>query len=371
VTGVCRRLIVTGCLPERFRETLVDALPEVDAFLGTGAYETILSAVLEQRDAPCCLLPDPNLRPASSVPEHRKRSTAHTAYIKIAEGCSRHCTYCIIPRLRGRQKSRTPESIRKEVEFLVSTGVKELILVAQETTAYGTDLSPPGSLEALLDLLGSLPGDFWIRFLYGHPEGTTDALIETVARHPKVCRYFDLPIQHAGDTILKKMGRPYTQESLYRLFEKIRTTLPDVALRSTFLVGFPGETEADFQHLCRLVETVRFDHAGVFTYSDAEDLPSHRLGGRVPKATAQKRRRHLMRLQAVISHENNRKHPGKLFPVLLEKKTRKGHYQGRTPFQAPDIDGITRVSGRELDIGTVVQVRITDAGIYDLKGEAV
>ncbi len=370
-TGLCRRLVVTGCLPERFRETLSRSLPEVDAFLGTGAYESILSAVTGDLGKNTYLLPDPDTRLPLRADQHRIRSTAHMAYLKIAEGCNRRCTYCIIPRLRGRQKSRPIRSILDEAGLLVAKGAKELVLVAQETTAYGTDLSPEISLENLLVPLADLPGDFRIRFLYGHPESLTDALMETVARHPKLCPYFDIPVQHASDRILRKMGRSYTRQALDRLFDQIRTKAPGAALRTTFLVGFPGETEEDFKLLCELAQDIRFDHAGVFTYSDADDVPAHRLEGQVPKSTAQKRRRRLMHLQSRISLEKNQGHLNRVYPVLLEKKAKKGLFSGRTVFQAPEIDGITRVSGRGLDTGSFVRVRITEAGTYDLKGVAV
>ncbi|MBW2043018.1 MAG: 30S ribosomal protein S12 methylthiotransferase RimO [Deltaproteobacteria bacterium] len=369
--GRCRRLVVAGCLPQRFREDLARSLPEVDAFLGTGAYEEIFAAVTETRDVPLCRLPDPDLRPAMGVQDHRVRTASHLAYIKIAEGCNRRCTYCIIPRLRGRQKSRPMASIREEAEFLISTGVKELVLVAQETTAYGADLSPDASLEALLDALARLPGDFWIRFLYGHPESVTESLMETVARHPKLVPYFDIPIQHASDRILKKMGRSYSLNSLYRLIEKIRSVAPDAALRTTFLVGFPGETNEDFQLLCRFVQEIRFNHVGVFTYSDAKDVPSFGLKGRVPKSTAKKRQKKLMELQAALSFQKNRGYMNQVHRVLLEKRETQGRFSGRTAFQAPEIDGITRVRGRGLAPGTFADARITEADTYDLAGEAV
>jgi len=370
-TDQCRRLIVAGCLPERFRETLAQSLPEVDAFLGTGAYEDILAAATATAEPSWCLLPDPNARPLTGMEDHRIRSAPHTAYVKIAEGCDRHCTFCIIPRLRGGQKSRPMESIRSEAEFLIATGVKELVLVAQETTAYGADLSPQTSLEKLLSHLAELPGDFRVRFLYGHPESMTESLVQTVARHYRLCRYFDIPAQHGSDRILKKMGRHYSRETLCRLFEKIRAIAPDAVLRTTFLVGFPGETEEDFELLCSLAEDVRFDHAGVFTYSDAEDIPSHRLGPRVPKTVARKRRSRLMQMQAALSFQKNQGHINHVYPVLLEKKRASGHFLGRTAFQAPEIDGITRVAGRGFETGSFVNVRITKAGTYDLTGEAV
>ncbi len=370
-TGQCRRLVVTGCLPERFRQTLADQLPEVDVFLGTGAYEEILSALGEEDTPSRCRLPSPEARPLMDQRDHRTRTAPHLAYVKIAEGCDRGCTYCIIPKLRGRQKSRPAASIVSEAEFLVATGVKELVLVAQETTAYGTDLSPETSIAALLEQISRIPGDFWIRVLYGHPASIGESFLESVVRHAKVCPYFDVPVQHGSDALLKKMGRAYSRQMLYALFENIRSTVPEAALRTTFLVGFPGETDRDFERLCRLAEDIRFDHAGVFLYSDAEDLPAHRLGPRVPRWKAEKRRQALMERQAGIAFEKNRLHLNRVYPVLLEEKAKKDLFLGRAPFQAPEVDGITRVTGRNLEPGTFVRVRITGANTYDLMGEAL
>ena len=254
--GNCRRLIVTGCLPERYREDIVEVMPEVDLFLGTGAFDRIVSAVDGYQDTSRCILPDPDLLVPAGAGEPRVQTTAHMAYLKIAEGCSKHCTYCIIPRLRGRQKSRSPEDIVAEAQQLVQNGVKELVLVAQDTTAYGKDLEGPSNLSKLLESLAAIPPHpepctgngsafepFWIRFLYGHPESIDDSVIRTVAHYANICSYFDIPIQHAGNTLLKKMGRHYSRDDLHRLIDRIRATLPEASIRTTVIVGFPGETD--------------------------------------------------------------------------------------------------------------------------------
>ncbi|MEW5909881.1 MAG: 30S ribosomal protein S12 methylthiotransferase RimO [Thermodesulfobacteriota bacterium] len=369
--GRCRRLIVTGCLPQRYQENISGTLPEVDAFLGTGAYNQIVDAVTGMFNRAACLLPDPNSRAPIQKDEHRVRSLPHVAYVKIAEGCSRHCTYCIIPVLRGNQKSRSAKDILSEIKGLISTGVKEVILVAQETTSYGYDLPGTINLNTLLNRIIRLDGDFRVRLLYGHPKSISEPMVKTISKNKKLCSYFDIPVQHAGDAILRRMGREYTQEQLYSLFDSIRSIAPEAALRTTFLVGFPGEKDYDFDALCAFAEDVRFDHAGVFIYSDAPDLSSNRLQNRVPKALAEERRNHLMSIQAKISLEKNQGRIGKTFPVLIERKSGKNRYIGRSSFQAPEIDGIIRVHGSGLQVGAFVPVKITGASEYDLTGDAI
>jgi ribosomal protein S12 methylthiotransferase len=370
-SGACRRLIVTGCLPERYREAISAALPEVDVFLGTGAFDRIVEAARGVVPAQGCLLPDPDLIPPASGAEPRVQAAPHWAYLKIAEGCSRHCTYCIIPRLRGRQKSRPLETLRAEARALIAAGARELVLVAQDTTAYGRDLAGAPGLARLLADLAELSEAVWIRFLYGHPESIDDAVIRTVAERPNLCPYFDLPVQHASDRILKRMGRGCGQADLLALFASIRARLPWAALRTTVIVGFPGESDDDFNRLLGFVETVEFDHLGVFTYSDAEDLPSHGLSDPVPSAVARGRRDRLMRLQRDISSRRLQAHRGRVYDVLVEEASGARVYIGRTVFQAPEVDGITYVNASALEIGQVVPVAITDSLDYDLVGDAV
>jgi ribosomal protein S12 methylthiotransferase len=367
--GRCNKLIVVGCLPERYRDAFGEALPEVDIFLGTGAFDQIVAAATGSLETGACLLPDPegiDLEPPAS----RRPSNPHTAYLKIAEGCSRRCTYCIIPRLRGRQKSRSPAAILAEARSLIGDGVREITLVAQETTAYGTDLNGRASLAQLMTSLAALDPSVWIRFLYGHPQTVSTELLETIARLPNLCPYFDIPIQHAADDVLKRMGRRYTGQDLERLFFRIRSVLPQAALRTTVLTGFPGETEADVDRLADFIQRVRFDHLGVFCYSDADDLPSHGLDGHVPPATAQARMDRLMSLQREISEDRLAAFHGSILTVLVENEAEPNIYVSRTMYQAPEVDGCVLVrSRRRLPPGTFTTVRIAETMEYDLIGE--
>jgi ribosomal protein S12 methylthiotransferase len=373
-TGACRRLVVAGCLPERYREDIVQTMPEVDLFLGTGAFDQIVDAVGDAGRTHEAILPDPDRAFDQGHDCQRVLSTPHMAYLKVAEGCSRSCSYCIIPKLRGRHKSRLLEDVMAEAHDLVASGVKELILVAQDTTGYGADLVPPQSLGRLVECLaGTCAHKPWIRVLYGHPESIDDDFIRAVAGHPNACSYFDLPIQHASDRVLKRMGRRTTCESLRALFRRIRGLVPDAVLRTTAIVGFPGETDKDFDELVRFAEDIRFDHLGAFIYSDADDIPSHRLRGHVPKAVAQDRYDQLMSVQMDIAAEINQGRIEKIYPVLIEENLGNHLYAGRTYFQAPEVDGVTYVnaapSGHALAIGQFVRARINDAMEYDLMGE--
>lgn len=368
--GSCKHLIVVGCLPERFREEIIPALPEVDAFLGTGAFDRIIEAANGLVGFSECLLPNPYLAAIQNYDTPRFRLTPFIAYLKVAEGCNRKCTYCIIPKLRGRQKSRPIEDIMAEARELLSSDVKELILVAQDTSSYGKDLCPPIDLSFLLKKISALSNRAWLRILYGHPQNTDDKLIETVAGFPNICPYYDIPIQHASEPVLQKMGRHYTRQSLYRLFDKIRKRSPDAALRTTVMVGFPGETDKDFETLLAFVNDICFDLLGVFIYSDFEDLPSHRLRDHVPKQLANERYDRLMSRQKEISLKKNQNRIGKVFKVLVEDSPEENLFTGRTYFQAPEVDGIVFIHSKNLHPGAFASVRITDALEYDLIGEA-
>ena len=370
--GHCRRLVVAGCLPERFRNAIAESLPEVDQFLGTGAFDRIVEAADGQLPHGVCLLPDPDQIPIRATAT-RDWSRKHTAYLKIAEGCSRHCTYCIIPRLRGRQKSRPMDHIIKEAQRLIKAGVREINLVAQDTTYYGHDRTEPAAFSDLLEKLADLDKNTWFRFLYGHPESITDDVIDTVSTHPNLCPYFDLPIQHAASNVLKKMGRHYDKKQLLDLFARIRSRVPGAAIRTTLIVGFPGETDADFKELLAFVEAVRFNHLGVFLYSDAEDLPSHKLPGHVSKQKAQRRHDTIMARQMEISEDKLTAMHGMTLPVLIEASIEPNLYEGRSILQAPEVDGLTYVRmpiGKPaLAIGRIVPVTITETLEYDLIGE--
>jgi len=371
--GCCRRLVVVGCLPERFREAIADALPEVDQFIGTGAFARIADAVAGDLEEGRCLLPDPDRIPMDAGAS-RQPGQAHSAYLKIAEGCSRHCTYCIIPRLRGHQKSRPMDQILDEARRLIADGAMELNLVAQDTTWYGQDRPDSPRFETLLARLAESAGETWIRFLYGHPESITEGMVETVAAHDNLCPYFDLPVQHAAERVLKKMGRRYDWHRLVDLFGRIRATVPNAAIRTTLIVGFPGETDADFQTLMDFIEAVQFDHLGVFTYSDSEDLPSHALPEHVDSQVAQMRFDQLMARQMEISADRLAAKIGQTMKILIERSSEPHLFEGRSMFQAPEVDGLTFVrtqpGGPQVAIGQTLRVRISETLAYDLIGDA-
>lgn len=371
--GTCRRLIVAGCLPERFRENITDALPEVDVFLGTGAYDKIIQAAEGTLDeTSTCILPDPDLTELQHQAVPRATSDHYMAYIKIAEGCSKHCTYCIIPKLRGKHRSRPIDDIVSEAGSLILSGKKELVLIAQDTTFFGKDRHPAVGLDILLERISKISDDIRIRFLYGHPESIEKAIIQTVAAYPNICSYFDIPIQHASTAVLKKMGRHYTRDDLYDLFDTIRKTVPDASLRTTVITGFPGETDEDVRTLLDFIKEVRFDHLGVFTYSDSEDLPAHQLPNPVDNDTASDRYDILMAHQAEISLSNNRKKIGNTVRVLVEEGLEKNFLKGRTAFQAPEVDGVTYIENcfepENIPVGNFLNVKVTDATEYDLIG---
>jgi ribosomal protein S12 methylthiotransferase len=380
-TGKCKRLVVAGCLPERYREQIAGEMPEVDAFIGTGAFHHIVEAIEGSIYPNGCLLPDPEAASPHENNAPRALSTSHMAYLKVAEGCSQRCTYCIIPKLRGKKRSRPPQDIISEARDLLAGGTKELVLVAQDTTSYGKDLQPPASLSRLVEKLACLPLQdadglsAWVRVLYGHPESIDDAFIKTVASYPNICSYFDIPIQHVSSAILKKMGRNYNRRTLDRLFDKIRSEVPGASLRTTLIVGFPGESEKDFNALLRFVENTQFDHLGVFLYSDSEDLRSHLLPDHVPAEVAKERYDQLMSCQLDISARNYQQYIGQTLPVLVEEPVEKNLFAGRTPFQAPEVDGMTYIKfGRGQPapaIGSFSKIKVSDAMEYDLIGDAI
>lgn len=368
-SGRCRRLIVAGCLPERYGDETARVLPEVDVFLGTGAFDQIVQAVVGRLGRGVCLLPDPDAADVQNSPA-RRPFAPHAAYVKITEGCSRRCTYCIIPKLRGRQKSRGKELLLSEARALIRGGARELTLVGQETTAYGHDLKGGHDLASLLDAVAALDETVWIRFLYGHPTSFAPAVLEAVARHPNVCPYFDIPVQHASSSVLRRMGRDYDEQSLLRLFDGIRNALPDAAVRTTVLVGFPGETESDFSCLLDFIEKVQFDHLGVFAYSDADDLPSHRLKDHVKPETARQRLEAVMQRQQHISADNLTRFWDRQLDILLDAGPQDGYWIGRSQYQAPEVDGNTLIpAGAQTDdfkTGRMIRARIVETLDYDL-----
>ncbi len=372
-TGACEQLIVTGCLPERYGKDIVATLPEVDFFLGTGAFGEIDAVIGKASSSQKCLLPAPEKRSLAEENTPRHAFDTHMAYIKIAEGCNSRCTYCIIPKLRGNHRSRPLADIISESKRFVSSGVRELILVAQDSTNYGMDLDPPLRLSFLLDKLSQISKEIWVRFLYGHPEHFDSTLIEVVAARDNLCPYFDIPIQHVSQPVLRRMGRHYDQDHLMHLFSKIREQIPHAALRTSVMVGFPGETDDDILQLLQFIETVRFDHLGVFIYSDDKDLPSHGLKDHIAMKVAQERFDRIMSRQREISLDRNQAWIGSTQKVLIEQCLEPNLYAARTRFQAPEVDGLTFVHTDQRDksvsIGDFKEITITEALEYDLVGK--
>lgn len=365
-------VVVAGCLPERYREDLSEALSEADLVCGTGGLGDLparLEALRTRRAAAEEKWPKPGFMPEAAGPRLTS-APFWRAYLKIAEGCSNACSYCLIPRLRGPLRSRSGEVLVREAEMLAAGGVKELILVAQDTTAYGLDLKPRASLAGLIERLGAIDGLSWIRVMYAYPGRVTRELIQVMAEQPKVCAYLDLPLQHASPAVLRAMGRKGGQD-LPALIRRLRKTMPDISLRTTFMVGFPGETDGDFDRLTAFVQETRFDHAGVFKFSPEQGTVAAKRSDQVPGRIKETRRRRLMALQRKISREKNRAKVGEILPVLIEGPSPETDLLlvGRTPGQAPDVDGVVYITCGTAIAGEIRRVRITQAHDYDLAGE--
>lgn len=368
--GRLKALIVTGCLAQRYRQEILDEIPEVDAVLGTTAYDQILDAVDEALKGQNSVRME-DLQRLPKVEAKRQVTTGgHFAYMKIAEGCDKHCTYCIIPKIRGRFRSRPMEELIREAEELAVQGVKELILVAQETTLYGKDLYGEKSLPVLLRKLCKISGLRWIRVLYCYPEEITDELIRVMKEEPKICHYLDLPIQHANDEILKRMGRKTSKQELIDIVGKLRKEIPDICLRTTLITGFPGETQEQYEELYRFVSEMEFDRLGVFTYSPEEDTPAALMPDQIEESVKEDRQAELMELQQEIAFEAAENMVGKEVLVMIEGKVADENvYVGRTYKDAPNIDGLIFVeTGVELVSGDFAKVRVTGALEYDLIG---
>lgn len=368
--GSLKALIVTGCLAQRYRQEILDEIPEVDAVLGTTAYDQILDAVDEALKGQNSVRME-DLQCLPKVEAKRQVTTGgHFAYMKIAEGCDKHCTYCIIPKIRGRFRSRPMEELIREAEELAEQGVKELILVAQETTLYGKDLYGEKSLPVLLRKLCKISGLRWIRVLYCYPEEITDELIRVMKEEPKICHYLDLPIQHANDDILKRMGRKTSKQELIDIVGKLRKEIPDICLRTTLITGFPGETQEQYEELYRFVSEMEFDRLGVFTYSPEEDTPAALMPDQIEESVKEERQAELMELQQEIAFEAAENMVGKEVLVMIEGKVADENvYVGRTYKDAPNIDGLIFVeTGVELVSGDFAKVRVTGALEYDLIG---
>ena len=369
-TGSCHALIVTGCMAQRYQKEIIEEVPEVDAVLGTTSYGDIVKALEEAvagnhfeefRDID--YLPDTGSKRVLTT-------GGHFGYLKIAEGCDKHCTYCIIPKLRGKFRSVPMERLIAQAEDMAEQGVKELILVAQETTVYGKDLYGKKSLHILLKKLCEIRGIRWIRILYCYPEEIYDEMIETIRDEKKICHYLDIPIQHASDRILKRMGRRTSKQELIDIVGKLRKEIPDIVLRTTLITGFPGETEEDHEELKEFVDEMEFDRLGVFTYSPEENTPAAEMADQVPEEVKEERRDELMELQQEISYDRGQDRIGQELLVMIEGKVAdESAYIGRTYGDAPKVDGYIFVqTGELLMTGDFAKVRVTGALEYDLIG---
>lgn len=371
--GRLKALIVTGCLAQRYKNEIIEEIPEVDAVLGTTSYDKIVEAIDEALQGHS-LVEMTDLDALPEVNTQRLVTTGgHFAYLKIAEGCDKHCTYCIIPKIRGNFRSVPMEKLLREAQELADQGVKELILVAQETTLYGKDIYGEKSLHKLLKELCKITGIQWIRILYCYPEEITDELIQVMKEEKKICHYLDLPIQHASNEILKRMGRRTSKEQLIEIIGKLRKEIPDIALRTTLITGFPGETEEQHEELMDFVDEMEFDRLGVFTYSAEEDTPAASMDGQIEESVKEDRQAELMELQQDIAFDLAEDMIGQEVLVLIEGKVAdENAYVGRTYKDAPNVDGLIFVNtDEELMSGDFARVKVTGALEYDLIGEII
>ena len=372
-TGPCKALIVTGCLAQRYKQEIVDEIPEVDAVIGTSKYDEIFDAV-DQALKGSHFLDVDDLDRLPSVPGKRILTTGgHYAHLKIAEGCDKHCTYCIIPKIRGNYRSVPMEQLLAEAASLAEQGVKELILVAQETTLYGVDLYGKKSLHILLQELAKIKGIRWIRILYCYPEEIYPELIETIKNEKKVCHYLDMPIQHASDAILKRMGRRTTKAQLKETVSLLRKEIPDIVLRTTLIAGFPGETQEQHEELMEFVDEMEFERLGVFAYSPEENTPAASMPDQIPEEIKEERRDAILELQQEIAFDKAADMVGRTLYAMIEGKVAdEPAYVARTYADSPDIDGYVFVNtGEMLMSGNFVKVKITGSAEYDLIGELV
>ena len=370
--GKLKYLIVTGCLAQRYADELLEEIPEIDAIVGTGNFMNI-SEIIDRLESEKNVTEIGNIEFAFDETLPRYVSTPeHMAYLKIGEGCSNHCTYCIIPKLRGKYRSRKIEDIVEEAKTLAAEGVKELVVIAQDTTRYGEDLYGEAKLAELLEELAGIEGIKWIRIMYSYPESITEKLIDVIAAHDNICSYFDMPIQHASNRVLKRMNRRTSKEDIRNKVEMIRSKIPDAVIRTTVIVGFPGETEEDLEELIEFMKEIKFDRLGAFAYSREEDTPADRMDGHMDEEIKEERRDRVMMVQQAISEEINQKREDKVFEVLIEEEAEEGVYVGRTQGDAEEIDSVVYVnSEEELELGSFVNVYITEAMEYDLIGDVV
>ncbi len=366
--GVISALVVTGCLAERYQDEILKEMPEVDAVIGIGANSDIVKVC----DKALCGIKTSNFPNKCYLPldgERMLSTPPHWAYLKIAEGCDNRCAYCAIPGIRGDFRSRTIESVVDEAKSLVNRGVKEIILVAQDTTKYGQDLYGEYSLDKLLKELVKIDGLEWIRLFYCYPQRITDSLIDVIANEDKVCKYIDIPLQHSDATVLKNMNRVGDGNDYRVLLNKMREAIPGLALRTTFMVGFPGETDEQFENLCEFVKDMKFDKMGCFTFSPEEDTPAFDMENQIDEDVKKRRQEVLMNVQFFITEASNKGRVGNVYKVIVDSFA-DGKYTGRSYMDSPEIDsGIIFTSNKELNIGDFVDVKITDFDGYDLIGE--
>ncbi|OSM04369.1 30S ribosomal protein S12 methylthiotransferase RimO [Magnetofaba australis] len=369
-----KKLIVTGCLSQRYGDGLKADYPDVDLVVGSGQYDKIIPLLAHPAEAgDADLFAAPGQMSDHNAP--RLLTTAeHTAYLKIAEGCNNTCAFCIIPQLRGRFRSRALDDLEAEARQLAENGVKELVLVSQDTTWYGRDLTPRADLAELLERLAAIPQKPWIRMLYLYPTLINDRLLQTVARHDNILPYFDIPLQHAHDAVLKRMGRAERSDGIRAMLDNIRATVPDAVIRTTFIVGFPGESEAEFEFLADFIEEAQFDWMGCFVYSDEPEAPAYQLPGKVDREIALQRQGALMERQMAITAERLQSWVGRTIPVLVEGEDEEDPdlLIGRGPGMAPEVDGTVLITGDDpLEEGQLIRVHIDEADAYDLVGHPV
>jgi ribosomal protein S12 methylthiotransferase len=371
-TGSLKILIVTGCLAQRYSEELKSEIPEIDAIVGTGSYQNIdeiLNGLKEEKHI--ISLNDIEFAYNEELPRYIS-TPSHMAYLKIGEGCDNHCTYCIIPKLRGKYRSRKMEDIIKEAKDLVFRGVKEIVVIAQDTTKYGCDLYGKEMLPELLEELANIEDLKWIRIMYSYPESITEELVKVIKKYDNICNYFDMPIQHASNRILKLMNRRTTKEDILAKIEMIRTYIPDATVRTTIIVGFPGETEEDFKEVVDFAKQVKFDRLGAFAYSREEDTAADKLPNHLEEEVKIERRDALMLVQQGISQELNANKVGNIYEVLVEEQIENNVYIARTQGDAEEIDSIVYVKYKnQLNAGDFVTVKINNALEYDLMGDVV
>lgn len=367
--GSCRKLVVTGCLSQRYSADLEAGMPEVDHFLGSSDMPKIRHVLNDRAER--MLVGNPADWVVSSSDARTLSTRGASAYVKIAEGCNRSCSFCVIPKLRGKQRSRTMDDVVREVEQLVSNGVLEVNLVSQDTIAYGRDLEGHANLTQLIRRVADVPGLKWLRVFYLYPEKMDDELMELISDHPTIVPYVDMPLQHAADGMLRRMRRGHGGKRLYELVERMKSRISNLTFRTAFIVGHPGETDEEFQDLCDFVSWAQFDRVGVFRYSDEKEAHAFDLADKVNKSTSYNRARKLMSLQRTISTKNNRALVGRQLQVLVEGPSEESELVmvGRHAGQAPDIDGSVYLSGGEVHPGTLVSVTVSQATDYDLLGQ--